>query len=308
VLDVAEIAEYWKAAKLRNFSDAFAYYLAHEFAHIAQWKRARTILKDDPSLVIECNADLWAGIAFVMAQPFDPSSAYQRAKDLVALSAQGGDLFPIGVHLADKVASHPEALQRASCAAKGLNAGLMMFRERQVAAAQASGFSVPPAPPLPSDFEYAGVTKDPWQWSIQTARLISEYKAPEGMKPVSTWGPNEFRSLAAAAERGPETLAASRVLRASAPSAPQCAYGTASKTATAKCSSPAGISERLTFVMYDSAIAMLRPILLSRAWTQESAVRSNKGISETFAYGRALCNASADFSSQKVTIEFVTRE
>lgn len=306
VLDVDEVAEHRRTAKFSNFSDAFFFYLAHEFAHIAQQNRAPALFQKEPSLVVECNADLWAGIAFVMAQPLDPANASERAKHIIALSAEGGDLFPIGVHLSDKVASHPEALQRASCTANGISAGLVMFRKRQIAAARANGFAIAPAPP--ADDEYADLENDPWQWSINTARRIGDYEASEGAKPMITWGPVEFTSLATAAEAGPARLAASGVLRSSIPASPVCTYVAAGKSTSAECLSPPGISERLTFVAYDSTIGMLRPLLLSRGWTRESAIRSNQGVSESFAYKRAHCTASADFSSQTVWIKFVTEE
>jgi hypothetical protein len=308
ILDSTEISEFNKSTRLRNFADALFFYLAHEFAHIAQRKHIPAFVDGDASLVVECNADLRAAIAFVMAQPINGADAFQRVRDVIAISAEGADLFPIGVHLSDKVASHPEALQRAACAAKGISAGLTLLRDRQIALAQAAGTAIPPPPALPGDEEYVGLAKDRWQWSIKSARLIGDYEPPFGTEATITWGPEEFRTLAIAAESGPESLAACPVLRSSGSSSPSCAYATAGKSTTATCLSPLGISGRLTFVAYDSAIAMLRPILLSRGWKQESATRSNMSIAESFVYGKARCRASADFSSTQVAIEFSAEE
>jgi hypothetical protein len=293
-LDVNEVNEFKRTAKVRNFGDAMFFYLAHEFAHIAQRERALAFFEGDPPLVVECNADLWAGIAFVMAQPMDPSNAFQRARDIISLSAEGGDLFPIGVHLTDKVASHPEALQRANCAATGINAGLFMFRKRAMPAAQA----------VPGDDQFAGLIEDPWQWSIQSARRIADYQTTPGEVTVVTWGPQEFSALAAAAESGSSALASSPILRSSTPPSPRCVYSSDSRSAFANCSDAVGISERLTFVAYHTTISMLRPLLLSRGWKLESAIRSNKGFAETFAFKEARCVARADFSRLNVAIEF----
>lgn len=304
-VNTKEITNYYRGAGARDFDVVLLFFLAHEIAHIAQAAQSVNDRRSEPSVVRECEADLWAGAALVNIRPLvgDPMMELQKVTGAITAAAEGGNALRLGGHNASGDASHPEAMQRAFCATRGLSAGLNMIRFRQIASSGSKAPWSSNSEAWNTNSEELGPMQDPWEWSLRNARIISvgDIIAVDVQPPIL--GNEEMLRLAQAAERGPSTLVSAGVLVAPSQFA-QCRYFHESAISAARCSVSSLPSDRLALESFEVTLATLKGILLSRGWNSDSTVQTSSESVATFRKGRAKSIARVDLPQGRVTVDF----
>jgi hypothetical protein len=302
-VNAKELMNFHRSAGARDSNVVLQFFLAHEIAHIAQ--AARPANDRQPSIVRECEADLWAGIALVNVRSFsgDPMAEFQKLNGAITAAAESGNALRLGVHSASRGASHPEAAQRAFCAARGLSAGLNMIRFRQIAASKGEAGLSAKSELWNTNPEELGPKQDPWEWSLHNARRIAVGGNSAGGVQSPMLGDQEMLRLAQAAERGPSMLVSAGVLVEPSQLA-QCEYADEGAVASARCSVSQLPSDRLALESFEVTLAMLKPILLTRGWSSSSTLSTNAGTVATFHRGKAKSIARVDLTQGRVTVDF----
>lgn len=305
-VNMKELASYQRGAGARDFDAILLFFLAHEFAHLAQARQSADDRRSESSVVLECEADIWAGIAFVNVRPIigNPAEEMRKITEVIASAAESGNMLPPGSHSAATRISHPEAIQRAFCAARGLSAGLSMIRSRQLATTGRQGEALWHGEALSTNSDEFQPTDDPWQWSLRNAKRIARYDVNTDQSDWRGLGRDELVRLAQAAERGPAELLAAGVLTTPSTLA-KCEYLRQPSLAAARCfSAIPPMSDRLAVESYEVTVSMLRPILLSRGWTNDSTTSSSTENVTIFTKGSAKSVARVNLSQRKLTIDF----
>lgn len=306
-VNVRQLQGYVSANGSVGLEDLFIFSLGHEMAHVKQVLLGQTANREMPLNVSECEADLWAGIAFTNVLPLgaSPDLAGNRALSLVGASAETGSLFPVGWRTGETGQNHPDALVRSVCAAKGVSAGLTMIRYR---GARLQGDSVLKGAARSTrtmDPEMLQPEDDPWAWSMKTSTGIAAADAnqPDTQGAIRQ---DDLLALTRASEVGPADLGKLGVLRVDGPFA-VCHYTARERDTTVQCKQPPLPSDRLAYASYDILTGLLRPMLLSRNWRSVSVLHSSTAFEQRYARDNARVRISLDRSSRSVAVEFFAR-
>lgn len=303
-----ELHGYQRRAGAEDFNAVLLSFLAHEFAHIGQGEMKRAeARRADSSIVMECEADIWAAAAYVNVRPIAGNPAQELAKltGVIGAVAESGSSIPLG-HSASSSASHPDAAMRALCAARGFSAGMNMLRARQLAIAGRKADWSSKDQIWNQNPDELGPTQDPWGWSLRSARQIARHEFVPASATTYVFGHEEMKRLAAAAEGGPAAMLSAGVFTTPSPLA-HCEYFQQPSWSAARCAVSALPSDRLVLDSYENTLSMLSPVLLSRGWERESIVRSSAEHVTVFRKGRAKAMAKVDLTQRKVMIEFESR-
>ena len=306
-LSSPQVEEYQRKLDAQEFGDLLLFILGHECAHIAQDRRK--VLRDVPQLVKECEADLWAGAAFLNVVPDSqpPQETMNRVLSIVSLAAETGDVVPSGGGAARELHHHPRPEQRALCTARGVSAGLQLrldkaYERTKSTATQRQADQVRRFDP---DMFDAGA--DLWAWSLTTARQIvgDQIQSPE-------LGGSEadlktlMKSLASATEHGSEALIQSATIL-SFPPPIRCVVEKLPNMVSLTCTAPPLPSETLAFVAFDSWAWLLRTELLSRGWDRGPSGQPSMERAEDFTRGAAYASIRLIAGTGELVLAFSTR-
>ncbi len=307
-VNVRQLRDYASAIRSISFDDLFIFSLSHEMAHVKQVLIARTTDREMPLNVSECEADLWAGAAFINVVPLgtNPDFAFSRVLSLVGASAETGSLFPVGWRTGETGKNHPDALVRSLCAAKGVSAGLTMARYRSARLGGGAALKDAAQSTRAMDPEMLQPEDDPWSWSRSmstgiAAPVDSTFPDTQGMI-----GRDELLALASATEVGPTALGKLGVLRADGPIA-VCHYASRERDTSVRCSQPSLPSDRLAYSSYDTLAGLLRPLLLSRNWLSVAVLQSETTFEQRYVHEAATARVSLNRASRGVSVEFFAK-
>ncbi len=307
-VNVRQLGDFVSANGSIDFDDLFIFSLGHEMAHVKQMLLARTTDREMPLNVSECEADLWAGVAFINVLPLgtNPDFAFNRVLSLVGASAESGSLFPVGWRTGEAGKNHPDALVRSVCAAKGVSAGLTMARYRSARLQGGAALIDAAKSTRAMDPEMLQPEDDPWSWSRSMSTGIA---APADANLPGTQGMigrGELLALASATEVGPTALGKLGVLRVDGPIA-VCQYTTSERDTIVRCSQPPLPSDRLAYSSYDTLAGLLRPLLLSRNWRSVAVLQSETTFEQRYARDVATARVSLNRASRGVSVEFIAK-
>jgi hypothetical protein len=309
------------------YDDVVLFLLAHEAAHMAQFREYALANFLDSSKVraMECQADMWAGALLMnyiadsvsmsgtAGTPIPPNvAAASSFAGLQRISSAGALAYHLGTPVWDDQRRHPRPEQRLLCAARGANAGLHLrlvkayerTRDPKLLA-EIDGWRT-------RDARWFGPGANVWDWMRDNAKALVNY---QGLRFDPVGGRFDFigtfSSLAIAAEQGWAALAtAGHRIRFPEQSNSECivgdVYSEGKRTTSVTCRFKIYQSLAMVRDGYEQINTMLATILASRTWSTRPEVTDKVGRSTSFAFrnGASATVAQVNVVPPEVTVTF----
>jgi len=280
-----------------DFGDVTLFILAHEFAHMGQFRNysLATLRETSRLKAIECQADLWAGALMInlMMDSAMARAAGRATRPVVTAIVDEGFAriskalalaYQIGTPVWDDPTTHPLPAKRQLCVARGVNAGIQM---RLVRAYEQTG-----SPELlnqisawrAKDRDLFGPGADLWAWTNTQAKSIVENEqigqSPGGR--IDLIG--GLRRVTESAEMGPDYLRSE-----ASPGIPplECSSTDEIDAVGLVCKDSSALSAKIQLDAYNNYRAIARGVLLPRGWAEQPEQLSANGdtTSSAFVWG-----------------------
>jgi len=308
-LDRKRLATMRATLGARDFGDIVLFILAHEFAHMGQFRHySLNTLRDVANLkAIECQADLWAG-AMMINHLIDSTPVHAGREAGRAVVATAVDdrfarirqalalAYQIGTPVWDDPSTHPLPSKRELCVARGVNGGIYMRLVRSYEQSHNSTLLSQINEWRAKDPQLFGLGTELWAWTNAEARRIVESKgvrssANEG-RPSLIEG---LRTLVSSAEQGAE-----RFRKEASIGLPwtECSTINDLKSVWVTCKDSSSLSAQMQADSYNNYRTMVRGVVLPRGWSETPEQVVNGGDSTSTVFRSPNGNAT-------VTVFFV---